>query len=227
MQSHGSQDWLITFADLISLLLTFFVMIFAMSTVEGERWDAVVRALSQWFTPFEYVDDAQSITGKSVDTFDPARAVQLDYLALVLENRFGNNRLVMIDGVQRLEDRLVISLPSALLFGGEGAVLARPARQALANIGETLRNVGNAILVIGHTSPGPAADAPERSSWALSLTRSAAIATELRRAGYLRDIPIFGTNAMQIEHLSPEIDDDQRGLWIERVDIVIRESKEF
>ena len=224
--NHSSnQQWLITFADLISLLLAFFVMVFAMSTVEGERWQAVVNALSRWFTPFEQIDDPRPTADKTIQTNSPSPAVQLDYLASVLQDRLGANSLIMDGGVQRLEDRLVISIPSAALFSEKQTVPAMAARAGLLDIAANLRNVNNAILVIGHASPGPAIDESVRSSWELSLSRAVAVATELRRAGYLREIPIFGSNAMRIDHLSPRFDDGRRGSWIERIDIVIRESR--
>ena len=46
----GSPAWMNTFSDLMNLLLCFFVMLFAMSTVDAEKFDAVVASLQSAFS---------------------------------------------------------------------------------------------------------------------------------------------------------------------------------
>ena len=48
-----SPAWLITFADLAALMLSFFVMLFAMKSVETEAWHAVRESLSLELAPSE------------------------------------------------------------------------------------------------------------------------------------------------------------------------------
>lgn len=42
----GGPNWLDTYADMVTLLLTFFVMLFAMSTVDATKWQTLVKAFS-------------------------------------------------------------------------------------------------------------------------------------------------------------------------------------
>ena len=49
----SAQMWLLTFTDLVSLMLTFFVMLFSMSNVKLDRWDNVIDSLSQSLAPEE------------------------------------------------------------------------------------------------------------------------------------------------------------------------------
>nr|WP_319488403.1 flagellar motor protein MotB [uncultured Caproiciproducens sp.] len=42
----GGPNWLDTYADMVTLLLTFFVMLFAMSTVDASKWQTLVKAFS-------------------------------------------------------------------------------------------------------------------------------------------------------------------------------------
>ncbi len=44
--------WKDTFADLMNLLLCFFVLLFSMSTVEEEKWEQVVQSLNSSFSIF-------------------------------------------------------------------------------------------------------------------------------------------------------------------------------
>ena len=49
--SQPSAIWLLTFTDLVALLLTFFVMLFAMSNVKIDRWKEMIDTLSQSLNP--------------------------------------------------------------------------------------------------------------------------------------------------------------------------------
>ena len=47
------QSWMLIFTDLVSLMLTFFVLLFSMSVVKVDAWNNVVSALSQSLKPSE------------------------------------------------------------------------------------------------------------------------------------------------------------------------------
>ena len=48
----GGASWMNTFADLMNLLLCFFVMLFAMSTVDAEKFETLVASLQNSFSIF-------------------------------------------------------------------------------------------------------------------------------------------------------------------------------
>jgi chemotaxis protein MotB len=49
----GAPAWMATFSDLMNLLLCFFVLLFAMSSVDQEKWEAVVASLTSSFSIFD------------------------------------------------------------------------------------------------------------------------------------------------------------------------------
>lgn len=49
----GSPAWMATFSDLMNLLLCFFVLLFSMSTVQQDKWDAFVASLNNTFSIFD------------------------------------------------------------------------------------------------------------------------------------------------------------------------------
>ena len=51
IRRNYSKGWMITFADLLSLMLAFFVLLFAMSKVEVDSWKALVDSLSNRLNP--------------------------------------------------------------------------------------------------------------------------------------------------------------------------------
>ena len=48
--AKGSPAWMATFSDLMNLLLCFFVLLFSMSTVDAEKFEAVVASLQSSFS---------------------------------------------------------------------------------------------------------------------------------------------------------------------------------
>ena len=46
IEEGGGPNWLDTYADMVTLLLTFFVLLFSISTVNAEKWSILVKALS-------------------------------------------------------------------------------------------------------------------------------------------------------------------------------------
>src|SRR3546814_16502077 len=88
--------------------------------------------------------------------------------------------------------RAVVSLPSDLLFLPGKAELQPAAREALFRMGGVIATVGNRIDVHGHTDPDPHPDSAYPSKWALSLARAVAVARELKRTGYVRDVTVLG-----------------------------------
>ena len=45
--SGGEASWMNTFADLMNLLLCFFVLLFAMSTVDAEKWEQLIKSMQK------------------------------------------------------------------------------------------------------------------------------------------------------------------------------------
>ncbi len=75
--SPSSAGWLITFADLAILVLAFFVLMFSMSTVRKEHWDAMVSSLAASLHPSENRSTRRSAMPKSIDTAIEAEAIDL------------------------------------------------------------------------------------------------------------------------------------------------------
>lgn len=114
--------WLISFADLISLLLCFFVMLFAMSSIELQRWKAVVVSTGNSYqgpdaSPRSDASQpwlrraGQSIAGAAIEA-----GADLDYLAAVLERRIVDDPDLAGAAVTHRPGALVVSLPADELF---------------------------------------------------------------------------------------------------------------
>lgn len=215
-----SKAWMITFTDLVSLMLTFFVMLFAMSNVKVDQWDSMIDALSQSLNASGTKAVVVSSAEFNVSTIVRKHAINLDYLASVLEKTVAEDEVLAHSRIMRLEDRLVIALPGDLLFAPARADLSEKALAAVFNLGGVLRNIGNQIGINGHTDPVLTTGGEYASNWELSIARAAAVANALRRSGYTEDIIALGFADSRFSQL-PDLPTDQRNALGRRVDIVV------
>jgi len=215
-----SRAWLITFTDLVSLMLTFFVMLFAMSSVKVDRWESTIDSLSQTLNPSRVQTVSPATAQFNIGTIFRRRAINLDYLAAVLDETIREEPLLAEAQIMTLEDRLIVSLPGDLLFEPARAELSDEARQALSGLGGLLRNIGNQIGVDGHTDPQPPAGEAYPSNWELSLARATAVANALKAAGYNQSIVTFGFADSRYQQL-PNLDASARRAMARRVDVVV------
>ena len=218
--SKIDQSWMLTFTDLVSLMLTFFVLLFSMSVVKVEAWNNIVSALSQSFKPSERGVQTEATSSFDISTLSMRRAINLDYLTSVLNKAMASDELLKNSQLMRLEDRLVIGLPGDRLFQADNAVLSKDANKALSNLGGVLRNIGNQIGTNGHTDPTPLKGSQYTSNWELSMGRATAVANALKRSGYKEDIISFGYASSRFKEL-PEIPEAERRVMGRRIDIVV------
>ena len=217
--TRPSLAWMVTFTDLVSLMLTFFVLQFAMSHVKVGEWQSMIDTLSQSLNPSREKAQALPTADYNISTTFRKRAVNLDYLSAVLEQTAKDDPTLQRARINRLDDRMVISLPGELLFAPSRADLSERASQALFSLGGVLRNVDNQIVIQGFSDPVPP-DAGYASNWELSLARAVAVANALRRWGYADDILAYGLADSRYRFL-PEMPEIERRAVARRVDIVI------
>lgn len=219
-QGSGTQSWMITFADLVALLITFFVMLFAMSQVEQRKWQNLVNALSNRLDLVREIEVALPTENRDVESVQTLPGSNLDYLAALLEEHLAAEPLLGEALLQRRPDRLVISLPSLLLFPSGAADLDPEGERVVFALSNLLRNLNNRIEVTGSADP----EAPSgafKSNWVLSLVRATRVAKLLADAGYQRPIVTRGLGDSRFESLAPNLDQAQREALARRVDIAI------
>ncbi|MFQ5784687.1 MAG: flagellar motor protein MotB [Alphaproteobacteria bacterium] len=216
--------WLITFADLIALLLTFFVLLFAMSSVKDETWDVMINSLSQSLSPQRGWHDWINLVDHTAETVASPAAADLDYLYPLIVEKTRADSLLSRTTLGRFDDRLIITLPGDLLFAADSAELGADAERALGLLGETLGHIGNRIEVDGYTDPQPVADGGLAANWELAIDRALVVADALRRAGYTREIVALGLSDPRYDVETGATGSDGRHGFGRQVDVVIRDG---
>lgn len=216
--------WLMTFADITALLLAFFVMLFAMSSLEPEKWQSVISRV----VTVDQQEDSKAPLPDSPDTVsteDIAPALPTDYLSQVLAEKFKRHAILSRVMVHRLDRQVILSLPSDALFKSGEIVLTPAAQEALFGLASAVATLGNQIDVYGHTDKPPESQRAFTSKWTLSLARAVAVATELKRTGLARNVTMLGLGDSRFSHLHPKLSVARRHALARRVDIVIHSTE--
>lgn len=216
--------WLITFTDIMALMLTFFVLMYSMSVPDNEKWEDLTTGLETNVRPHEspiWARGARDTIDIQRVTFQ--RALNLDYVRGVIEKNIEANEKLQGVTVVRQKKRLVVSLPSALLFERGSDVVSTEGKWALYAIGDILSRVQNRIEIVGHTDPEPFNNQgrPEQSNWGLSLKRAISVADVLRSVGYDRPMGVKGHSSGGYEALPATMPIEQRMALARRVDIIL------
>ncbi|UTW10018.1 flagellar motor protein MotB [Marinobacterium rhizophilum] len=183
--------WVLSYADFITLLLAFFIVMYAISSVNEEKYRSISDALSGVFdgsvrpAGASQQDAATDLAiGNSVrpdapaieiDPADAAITEQLRSLQDQLQRRFSpqiDAGSMKVDGNDLW---LSIELRASRLFGSADALPEIEADALLGRIAELLRPLQNPIHVEGFTDNQPIATDLYPSNWELSAARAAAV----------------------------------------------------
>ncbi len=214
-------QWLLTYTDLVSLILTFFVLLFSMSSLPTDNWKVITTALSRSDLPPEEDIVDKEKEELTVDSKTLQASLNLDYLSALLETQFAKTGNTKEISLHHFGDQLVVSLPSDLLFTVASARLSKRGQATISDVSGVLRNLDNRVDIFGHADPDPITGGPYNSNWELSLARALTVADQLQRSGYIGDINAYGAASSHFSFISPRIEFDKRKELARRVDIII------
>ena len=206
--------WLISFTDLMSLMLAFFVLMFSMAEPQVQRWSKMAQGLSARSTATR-PSDAPPVPSAAFNaaSIEAQSAINLDYLGALLHGQVADSPELAGVQVVREDDRVVIGLPGDVLFEQNAPMFSPRGRRVLYLLGAVVGRIGNRIEVVGHAEREAV---PPEQAWERSLGRAVAVSMALREHGYRRDL-VARTG------MGRRLPTDIAG---PRIDIVVREQKE-
>lgn len=217
--------WVIMFADLLSLLLTFFVMLFSMNGVQGQSWQAIVDSMNGSLNSKKTTQAEKQWSDSDNFGISKPLELKLGYLRTVIDQKLADDPVMKRSRIQLLDDRLVISMPSDMLFerGGSGFSNAA-ATHVLQELGNILRTVKNDVGVVGHVDASAIGGSDLVPSWQLSLVRAIAVSRVLRDSGYSYRIATYGNGDAGLGELGMDLTSEEEARLVRRVDIIVREA---
>lgn len=185
------ERWLLTYSDLITLLMIFFVVMYASSNVDASKYKAISDSFSvalggggggNIINIIEPIYDNSEVKSEN-ETKNGNYAMkteedQMDDIKQNLDKYLQNNGLK--DNVVSVinERGLVVSLNDTVFFDSGKAQIIESSKNKLVEIGKIINNMGNYIRIEGHTDNIPIHNSTFTSNWQLSVVRASNV-TEL------------------------------------------------
>ncbi len=196
--------WLVSYADFITLLFAFFVVMYSIASVNNAKYETLAESLEEAFLPHEKKNtpEPQPIPEQSAPTTiqpvildnptaeEKQKRQQLsdeilkerrglkkvsENLEEVLEPYIDDNLV----SVKRNDFWVELEMKSDLLFSSGEADLSKKAFPVLKKIAEVIRLLPNMINVEGHTDNIPIDNVDFPSNWDLSAARATSVVRQL------------------------------------------------
>lgn len=196
-EHDNNERWLLTYSDLITLLMIFFIVMYAMSNVDQAKYHKLADSLNSALagdnqmivggaegTPVEVIlknkpSDTAEKAAKKTPEEDLIRAAAT-VKALMKEKGLESEVSVNIS-----ERGVVISLKDTILFGSGSSIIRQENIGTLVEIGDAIRTVDNFVRVEGNTDDVPIHNSIFSNNWELSVMRAATVLDLMvKRSGF-------------------------------------------
>jgi chemotaxis protein MotB len=209
-EPENHERWLVSYADFITLLFAFFVVMYSISSVNEGKYRVLSNTLTDAFIkpaqsqdPIQIGDPVRSMlpgtgeysnpqttpaasaddTAQQVVENSPAQTVSLATVASDVKQSLQPYIDQDLVDVTQTDRGVEIEMKSKMLFKSGSASLSANAVKALRGVARILRSIPNAIHVEGHTDNVPINTPVFPSNWELSAARAASVVHLFNRFG--------------------------------------------
>ncbi len=224
---HADERWLVTYADMLTLLLALFVTLYALSDTDMRKFAALAKSLAAAFSTdifsgqraFTITSGQESVP--DVAQFDAGNGLVSDYRTIqaavtdyVVER--GLNGQVTVEPVA---EGIAIRISSSLLFRRGRATLAPETVDVVDRVAQVVLPLPNAIRIEGHTDNVPPDGTLFRDNWQLSTARALAVLDRFVADG-IAPQRLSAAGYGEYRPISPNVDEASRSKN-RRVDILV------
>ena len=178
IKSSGAPGWMVTFGDMMSLLLTFFVLLFTFSTLDVVKFREVIISLQGAMGVLSggpQILNMGDIPTRPQPTEDAAINPLLDVMQVHVQEVLEEADAQDVVDVQKTKKGLLIRFKDRALFDSGRAVIRTEMRPVLQELAKYLSGIENDIEIQGHTDNVPINTVQFPSNWELSQARAAAV----------------------------------------------------
>ena len=172
-KSSGGMAWMVTYSDLVTLLLVFFILLISMSTIDEIKFTQAAGSLRGAFGVFEQVGD-DHIQESQLETLS---TIQHETVQRVYERiRLQMQRIEITEDIDLVEDRgaVILRVNESLLFDSGETSLHPEAHSVLEEVAELVRPWPLDLRIEGHTDDVPVATEGV-TNWDISAERALSV----------------------------------------------------
>jgi chemotaxis protein MotB len=180
-EKDNSERWLLTYSDLITLLMIFFVVMYAMSNVDAQKYQVLSQSLEGALNPSGTggtgaggtasgggIDVTKAVADGKTDKVDPELVAAAEEISKLIKEKNLQDKV----SVSIQERGVVVGLMNTVLFDPGSALIKPDAVPTLVAIGQIANGVHNYIRVEGNTDDVPQSSPQFPSNWELSVVRA-------------------------------------------------------
>jgi chemotaxis protein MotB len=198
-EDHVDESWLLPYADLLTLLLALFIVLFSMRAEDSEKSNAMLESLFKAFNSVTIFDsssggqlpDNSTLTDKDTEK-DVVPEVKPDTetevnppisedekklqdLMAKLQQYINQNKLNASISLTDMQEGIKITLKESISFDSGSDQLKSDFIPILSKISGLLKTVDHSIIIEGHTDNQPIRSSRFPSNWELSGARAASV----------------------------------------------------
>ncbi|WBW95420.1 flagellar motor protein MotB [Oceanirhabdus sp. W0125-5] len=226
--------WLATYGDMVTLLLTFFVMLYSMSSIDAMKFKSISSALQtvmkgqggKSIMEYNMNNGDLPIAGKLVpNSSKESNREQIDMINN-MKDLIAENNLDGIIDVKEDSRGFIFELKDKILFESGKSNLKSASLPALDTITDFIKELPNDIIIEGHTDNVPINNSKYKDNWELSAARAYTVNnyfTKIKGLDPTRFYPTFlGDNHPLVNN-----DTEENRAKNRRVNILIKRNDEI
>ena len=222
-ERENLERWLLTYADLITLLLAFFIMLYVFSKQDTKKYDAMTMQLKAIFSGGSRIIDEGGRTGsQDIESFSQGtssieirRELERQIKGMARTEGLEDNISIITD-----ERGIVIRIMDKAFYDTGKADLKENARQTLDNIAPVIKDLPNDIRIEGHTDNVPISTYEFKSNWELSVRRATEVVRYLIEKGDISPKRISAAGYAEYRPVSENDTEANRALN-RRIEIIV------
>jgi chemotaxis protein MotB len=208
-----------TYGDMVTLLLTFFVMLFAFSEIDKAKYDQIAESLRGALKGMPSVLERPA---GEISVLEPSPMITPEFEGLYesLNELLDDEEVAGATDIYMDERGLVVSFKEKLFFDIGSAEIKPAARDLLRRVGQILARGENQIRVEGHTCDLPIRTERFPSNWELSVGRATNVTRFLIDEAGVPPNRLAATGYAEFRPMVPNTSEENRAKN-RRVDIVL------
>lgn len=218
----NTNGWMDTYADTITLLLTFFILLYSISAVDSEKLKELSEALQNSLTGKQSVKELENLDDIKIDIEKDSN--KYEDLSKKLNEIIAKNSLTEIIKTREEDRGIVLQVDESLLFDPGKAEVKEASASILNTISKIIEETDNDIVAEGHTDNVPINSKEYESNWELSTARAMNIVKYLLENKKINPVRISLKGYGEYNPIVPN-DTPENRTKNRRVDILVVEQK--
>ena len=229
-EHENHERWLVSYADFITLLFAFFVVMYSISSVNVGKYRTVSESIKAALNPI--VSPPSSPTPLALSTSKAAltapdspgsKEFAIRKLRNLVKGIKASPQLAMVRITEKVNGDIVITIPDQLLFNSGEAAVRPEALRFLEGLGTAIVELNRHTRIEGHTDNVPIRTAQFPSNWELSSTRAVMVVRVLSELYGVPSDHLAAVGHAETRPLTTNADAEQRAKN-RRVEVVILEQ---